>query len=122
MGKQVRIDYNTLYVQTRLLETNRDSFNKVIVTCKGEQAETFYKYPELALRDPDYLNTCRIMGYAVSDLIIVAERLRAGGVDIMKIKDYNAAFIDGYQKAQADFNKSLQDCVKATIDNFNQDV
>ena len=68
------------------------------------------------------LKNIRIMGYAVSDLIIVAERLRAGGVDIMKLKDYNAAFIDGYQKAQADFNKAMQDSVRATIDNFNQDV
>lgn len=119
MGKQVSIKDRALYVQTRLLETDRDSFNKVIITCKGEQAQTFYKYPEQAFNDPDYLNTLFIMGYRVSDLVIVAERLRAGGVDIMRLKDYNQAFIDGYQRAQADFNKAMQECIKNTVDSFN---
>ena len=118
MSKQVYAMYKTLFVNTRLLESNKDLY-RVVIRCKGEQEQTFYKYPEQALSDPDYLNTCRIMGYAVSDLVIVAERLRAGGVDIMKLKDYNSAFIDGYQRAQADFDKAMQECIKNTVDSFN---
>lgn len=90
-----------------------DEITKSILSLKED---TNIAAPLYSLED---LNNIRIMGYCVSDLIIVAERLRAGGVDIMKLKDYNQAFIDGYQRAQADFNKAMQECIKNTVDSVN---
>ena len=62
------------------------------------------------------LQTMRIMGYTVADLLIVAESLRAGGVDIMKFKNYTDGFKDGYERANEDFNKAMEKCVKNIMD------
>lgn len=58
------------------------------------------------------LQNIRIMGYTAADLLIVAERLRAGGVDLMKMKNYTDGFKDGYARANEDFNKAMEKCVK----------
>ena len=57
------------------------------------------------------LQTMRIMGYTVKDLLIVAERLQAEGVDLMKFKNYTDGFKDGYERANEDFNKAIEKCV-----------
>lgn len=93
-----------------------DEITKSIINLKEDTKTTappFYSFNDLI--------DMRIMGYPVRDLVIVAERLRAGKVDIVKLKNYNAAFIDGYQKAQEDFKKSLQDSVNRIIES-NKDV
>lgn len=61
------------------------------------------------------LQDIRIMGYTAADLLIVAERLRAGGVDLMKIKNYTDGFIDGYERANEDFKKAMKKCVDNII-------
>lgn len=63
----------------------------------------------------DDLNNMRVMGYAVADLIIVAERLRAGGVDLMQLKNYTDGFKDGYSRANTEFNIAMKQCVKNII-------
>ena len=57
------------------------------------------------------LQDIRIMGYTAADLLIVAERLRAGGVDLMQLKNYTDGFKDGYTRATEDFNKAIEKCV-----------
>lgn len=59
--------------------------------------------------------TSLFMGYTVADLIIVAKRLRTGGVDLMKFKNYTDGFKDGYERANEDFNKAMEKCVKNII-------
>ena len=61
------------------------------------------------------LQDIRIMGYTAADLLIVAERLQAGDVDLMKFKNYSDGFKDGYERANEDFNKAMENCVKNII-------
>ena len=63
----------------------------------------------------DDIQNMRVMGYTVADLIIVAERLNAGGIDIMQLKNYTDGFKDGYERANEDFNKAMRECVKSII-------
>lgn len=61
------------------------------------------------------LQNIRIMGYTAADLLIVAERLRAGGVDLMKIKNYTDGFKDGYERANEDFKKAIEKSVNIAL-------
>ena len=116
MGKQVTYNESnkTLYVKTRIAKEHKD-ITRIVVSCKDELRRFFYLYPEAAYNDPDYLNSISLMGYRVSDLIIVAERLKAGGVDILQFKNYNDGFKDGYARAQADINEALQASIEKII-------
>ena len=61
------------------------------------------------------LQAISIMGYTAADLLIVAERLRAGGVDLMQIKNYTDGFKDGYARATEDFNKAIEKSVNIAM-------
>lgn len=80
----------------------KDIIAENIISYKPSNAEP------LTLND---LQDIRIMGYTAADLLIVAERLRAGGVDLMQIKNYTDGFKDGYTRANEDFNKAMEKCV-----------
>lgn len=56
-----------------------------------------------------------ICGYRVEDLLQLALILKGKRIEDYDLRDYNAAFMDGYARAQEDFNKSLEDMVKNTI-------
>ena len=56
-----------------------------------------------------------ICGYRVEELYKLALILGDKSVQGIDLRDYNAAFMDGYARAQEDFNKSLEDMVKNTI-------
>lgn len=56
-----------------------------------------------------------ICGYRVEDLLKLALILKGKRIEDYDLRDYNAAFMDGYARAQENFNKSLEDMVKNTI-------
>lgn len=116
MSKQVRIESGSLYVATRYLETDSNNIRRVILTCKGEPSIVFWRYPEEAYSDPDILNNLKIAGYTASDLIILAERLKDNGVDILTVRDYADGVRYGYERANADFRRAMQESVYRMIE------
>ena len=116
MSKQVRIESGSLYVATRYLETDSNDIRRVILTCKGEPSIAFWRYPEEAYSDPDILNNLKIAGYTASDLIILAERLKDNGVDVLTVRDYADGVRYGYERANADFKRAMQESVNRIIE------
>ena len=116
MSKQVRIESGSLYVATRYLETDSNDIRRVILTCKGEPSIVFWRYPEEAYSDPDILNNLKIAGYTASDLIILAERLKDNGVDILTVRDYADGVRYGYERANADMERALKESVNRMLE------
>ena len=116
MSKQVRIESGSLYVATRYLETDSNDIRRVILTCKGEPSIVFWRYPEEAYTDPDILNNLKIAGYTASDLIILAERLKDNGVDILTVRDYADGVRYGYERANADMERALKESVNRMLE------
>lgn len=116
MSKQVRIESGSLYVATRYLETDSNNIRRVIVTRKGEPSITFWRYPEEAYTDPDILNNLKIAGYTASDLIVLAERLKDNGVDILTVRDYADGVRYGYERANADIERALKESVNRMLE------
>ena len=117
MSKQVRIESGSLYVATHYLETDSNNIRRVILTRKGEPSITFWRYPEEAYSDPDILNNLKIAGYTASDLIILAERLKDNGVDVLTVRDYADGVRYGYERANADFKRAMQESINKILDN-----
>ena len=118
MSKQVNLNCNTLTVSTRLLEDNRANISKVIVTCKGETAIAFYRYPEQAFNDPEYLKSIRLAGYSVNDLIIIAELLKEHKIDELKLNDCQYWCRAGYALAQKHFEDAIRDSINRILEEF----
>jgi len=116
MSKQVRIESGSLYVATRYLETDSNKIRRVILTCKGEPSIVYWRYPEEAYSDPDILNNLKIAGYTASDLIILAERLKDNGVDVLTVRDYADGIRYGYERANADFERAMQESVNRMLE------
>lgn len=116
MSKQVRIESGSLYVATRYLETDSNKIRRVILTCKGEPSIVYWRYPEEAYTDPDILNNLKIAGYTASDLIILAERLKDNGVDILTVRDYADGIRYGYERANADMERALRESVNRMLE------
>lgn len=116
MSKQVRIESGSLYVATRYLETDSNKIRRVILTCKGEPSIVYWRYPEEAYTDPDILNNLKIAGYTASDLIILAERLKDNGVDVLTVRDYADGVRYGYERANADMERALKNSISRLID------
>ena len=116
MSKQVRIESGSLYVATRYLETDSNKIRRVILTCKGEPSIIFWRYPEEAYTDPDILNNLKIAGYTASDLIILAERLKDNGVDVLTVRDYADGVRYGYERANADMERALKESVNRMLE------
>ena len=116
MSKQVRIESGSLYVATRYLETDSNDIRRVILTCKGEPSIAFWRYPEEAYSDPDILNNLKIAGYTASDLIILAERLKDNGVDVLTVRDYADGVRYGYERANADMERALKESVNRILE------
>lgn len=116
MSKQVRIESGSLYVATRYLETDSNKIRRVILTRKGEPSITFWRYPEEAYTDPDILNNLKIAGYTASDLIILAERLKDNGVDVLTVRDYADGVRYGYERANADMERALKESVNRMLE------
>ena len=118
MAKCVTFTYNTLLVSTRLLEEHRDNISRVIVTCKGETAIAFYRYPEQAFNDPEYLKSIRLAGYSVNDLIIIAELLKEHKIDELKLNNFQDGLSAGYALAQKHFENAIRDSINRTLEEF----
>lgn len=116
MSKQVRLESGSLYVATRYLETDSNKIRRVILTCKGEPSIVYWRYPEEAYTDPDILNNLKIAGYTASDLIILAERLKDNGVDILTVRDYADGIRYGYERANADMERALKESVNRMLE------
>lgn len=116
MSKQVRIESGSLYVATRYLETDSNDIRRVILTCKGEPSIIYWRYPEEAYTDPDILNNLKIAGYTASDLIVLAERLKDNGVDILTVRDYADGVRYGYERANADIERALKESVNRMLE------
>ena len=116
MSKQVRLDSGSLYVATRYLETDSNDIRRVILTRKGEPSIVFWRYPEEAYTDPDILNNLKIAGYTASDLIILAERLKDNGVDVLTVRDYADGVRYGYERANADMERALKESVNRMLE------
>jgi len=116
MSKQVNIDYHTLtlMVSTRLVKDNKIS--KVKVTCKGETPITFYRYPEQAFNDLEFLKNIRFCGYTLSDLLIIAELLKDHDIDDLTLKNYTDGISDGYAIAQKHFEESIRESINRTLE------
>lgn len=116
MSKQVRLESGSLYVATRYLETDSNDIRRVILTRKGEPSIVFWRYPEEAYTDPDILNNLKIAGYTASDLIILAERLKDNGVDVLTVRDYADGVRYGYERANADMERALKESVNRMLE------
>ena len=107
------MDFETFVRAT--LEANLPDIKDEVKDVIAEQIIS-YKAPSntepLTLND---LQDIRIMGYTAADLLIVAERLRAGGVDLMQIKNYTDGFKDGYARATEDFNKAIEKSINKAM-------
>lgn len=114
MGKQVNYSYGAFYVSTSLLKEHADA-QRVIIQCKGAKAIPFYRYPEQAFNDPDYLDNIRLAGYSVRDLIVVAQMLKDQEVENIQFNNYMSGFSDGYTRAKQDFETALQDSINKII-------
>lgn len=117
MSKQVRIESGSLYVATRYLETDSNDIRRVILTCKGEPSIIYWRYPEEAYTDPDILNNLKIAGYTASDLIVLAERLKDNGVDILTVRDYADGVRYGYERANADMERAIKESINKLLEN-----
>lgn len=118
MSKQIIFNCGTLTVATRLLEEHRANISRVIVTCKGETAIAFYRYPEQAFNDPEYLQSIRLAGYSVNDLIIIAELLKEHKIDELKLNNYKDGLSAGYALAQKHFENAIRDSINRTLEEF----
>ena len=107
------MDFDTFVRAT--LEANLPDIKDEVKDVIAEQIIS-YKPPSntepLTLND---LQDIRIMGYTAADLLIVAERLRAGGVNLMQIKNYTDGFKDGYVRATEDFNKAIEKSINIAM-------
>ena len=111
MSKQVILKGNVLHVRT---SEDYESANKIICLKQGKTAKVFYPFK------PTYLSIeeaydFTVMGYKVGELVKFAEILRGKQIDEVNLKDYNDAFIAGYQRAHDDFEKSLQEQVAKLV-------
>ena len=114
MSKQVTYSYGAFYVNTSLLKEHADA-QRVIIQCKDAKAIPFYRYPEQAFNDPEYLDNIRLAGYSVRDLIVVAQMLKDQKVDNIQFNNYMSGFSDGYTRAKQDFETAIQESINKII-------
>lgn len=71
---------------------------------------------DLIERQARSLDELSIYGYSVSDLALVAERLRKEKVEPHVLKADNEAFSSGYKAARDDFMRSLEESINKAIE------
>lgn len=71
---------------------------------------------DLIERQARSLDELSIYGYSVSDLALVAERLRKEKVEPHVLKADNEAFSSGYNAARGDFMRSLEESINKAIE------
>ena len=116
MSKQVEKKGDTLHVRTS--EAYED-VSKVICLKKGKTAKVFYPFM------PSYLSIeeaydFTVMGYKVGELVKFAEILRGKQIDEVNLRDYNDAFISGYQRAQDDIRKQIEDDIQRMFEEIGK--
>lgn len=116
MAKQVILKGNTLHVRT---SEDYDSANKVICLKQGKKAKVFYPYLPV-INDLDSLKDVTICGYRVDELIKLAEILRGKQIDELNLRDFNGAFIAGYQRAQDDIHKQIEDSIQRMFEDIDK--
>lgn len=119
MAKQVILKGNTLHVRT---SEDYESANKVICLKQGKKAKVFYPYVPNFISDLDEVKDFSICGYKVVELITFAEILRGKQASELDLKDYNGAFIAGYQRAQDDIKRDIEKSIQRMFDDVNGKV
>ena len=117
MGKQVILKGNTLHVRT---SEDYESANKVICLKQGKKAKVFYPYMPNFINDLDEVKDFSICGYKVVELITFAEILRDKQIDELNLKDYNGAFIAGYQRAQDDIKRDIEKSIQRMFEDTDK--
>lgn len=108
MSKQVEKRDKTLYIHTR--EDYEDA-NKIVMVCKGKKAKPFYPVVPTLVTDIEIVKDWTICGYKVDELVKLSMILRENNINELNLKDYNDAFIAGYQRASDEIHKRLEDSV-----------
>lgn len=117
MAKQVMLKGNVLHVRT---SEDYESANKVICLKQGKKAKVFYPFVPNFTNDLDEVKDFTICGYKVVELLAFAESLRDKQASELDLKDYNGAFIAGYQRAQDDIRKQIEDDIQRMFDDIKQ--
>lgn len=104
MSKQVTLTNVTKTDKGLLVRTTlaSEDITKVVVTCKGLGCKEFYPLG----------NT--IKGYETRELFLLAEILRGNNISPELLRDFNKAYMDGYQRAYSE----CQESIKRSIDNM----
>ena len=108
MSKQVEKRGGVLYIHTR--EDYEDA-NKIVIVCKGKKAKAFYPYIPTFINDLESVKDWTICGYKVDELVKLSMILRENNINELNLKDYNDAFIAGYQRASNEIHKQLEESV-----------
>lgn len=116
MSKQVNFNTGDLHVNTSLLKEYGYRIRRVILHNKGAKSVIFYRYPEQAFNDPDFLDSITLAGYKVRDLIIIADMLKDKDISSVKLDNYISGVKDGYSKAQKDFEEALKESINKIIE------
>lgn len=116
MSKQVEKKGDTLHVRTS--EAYED-VSKVICLKKGKTAKVFYPFKPSCLSIEEAYDFT-VMGYKVGELVKLAEILREKQIDEVNLRDYNDAFVSGYQRAQDDIRKQIEDDIQRMFDDINK--
>lgn len=118
MGKQVILKGNTLHVRT---SEDYDSASKVICLKQGKKAKVFYAYTPF-INDLESITGATICGYRIEQLVTFAEILRDRRVEDIDLKDFDGAYIAGYQRAQDDIKKDIEKSIQRMFDDINGKV
>lgn len=116
MGKQVILKGNTLQVRT---SEDYDSASKVICLKQGKKAKVFYAYTPF-INDLESITGATICGYRVEQLVTFAEILRGKQIDELDLKDYNGAYIAGYQRAHDDIQRNIEESIQRMFEDVHK--
>lgn len=112
MSKQVILKGNVLHVRT---SEDYDSANKVICLKQGKKAKVFYPVVPSFITDLEVVKDWTICGYRVEDLYKLSLILHDRNVSEVDLRDYNEAFVSGYNKAHTEIQAQLENSVKNII-------
>lgn len=112
MSKQVELKGDNLIVRTR---EDYKQASKVIVMRKGETSKVFYFSEPRFITDLKVVEDWIICGYRVEDLYKLALILRERRLEDVDLSNYNQCYFDGYQRAQEEIRKQIEESVNRII-------
>lgn len=101
MSKQVTLTNVTETEKGLLVRTTlaSEEITKVVVTCKGLGIKEFYPLGN------------NIKAYEAKELFLLAEILRGKQISPKLLQDFNKAYMDGYQRAYCECQKSIKESI-----------